>query len=49
VYATCAGFVVPRRPAGSLTIHSGSIVHGVSALESGVRYGLLIEGMPRES
>ncbi len=45
VYATGAGFLVPTRPAGSVTIHSGGIVHGVSALKSGVRYGLFLEAL----
>eukprot|EP01041_Mallomonas_annulata_P005513 gene5513-11109_t len=31
---------VPRRPLGSFTVHDNSIVHGVSELKSGVRYGL---------
>ena len=30
------------RPAGSITIHEGDIVHGVTELESGVRYGLFL-------
>ena len=40
VFATRNGFIVPRRPAGSATIHTNDIVHGVTALHSGVRYGL---------
>ena len=31
---------VPSRPAGSYTIHDDTILHGVSRLDSGVRYGL---------
>jgi hypothetical protein len=43
VFATgSAGFVRPSRPAGSATIHSGSIAHGVTALVSGVRYSLFL-------
>jgi hypothetical protein len=40
VFATHKGFVEPRRSAGSLTIHTGRVLHGVSALVRGVRYGL---------
>ena len=39
-FATSAGFCQPRRAAGSATIHSGKVVHGVTTLRSGVRYGL---------
>jgi hypothetical protein len=47
VYASpSSGLLVPRRPAGSLTIHTAGVVHGVSALESGVRYVLILEGSP---
>ena len=31
---------MPTRPKGKITIHQNNIVHGVSKLESGVRYGL---------
>mmetsp|Transcript_25667 Transcript_25667/g.35606 ORF Transcript_25667/g.35606 Transcript_25667/m.35606 type:complete len:451 (+) Transcript_25667:36-1388(+) len=30
----------PARPAGSWTIHDNTIVHGVTTMESGIRYGL---------
>jgi ubiquitin len=40
LFATGTGFVLPRRPAGGATIHTGSIVHGVAVMVSGVRYGL---------
>lgn len=40
VFATADGFVCPERPAGATTIHCGSVVHGVTQLMSGVRYGL---------
>merc|ERR1711972_352426 len=40
VYATTRGFVEPWRPAGSVTIHNNQIVHGVSNMMEGVRYGL---------
>ena len=40
VFATDGKLVVPERPAGTVTIHHNDIVHGVSLLKSGVRYGL---------
>jgi predicted 2-oxoglutarate/Fe(II)-dependent dioxygenase YbiX len=36
------GLVWPRRPAGSVTIHDGTIPHGVSEMVRGVRYGLFL-------
>jgi hypothetical protein len=42
LFATGAGFILPHRPAGGVTIHSGGIVHGVNAMVSGVRYGLYL-------
>jgi hypothetical protein len=30
----------PARPAGTISIHKNDIVHGVSVLHSGTRYGL---------
>jgi predicted 2-oxoglutarate/Fe(II)-dependent dioxygenase YbiX len=33
---------VPSRPAGSITIHHNDIVHGVTKLHSGTRYGLFL-------
>ena len=42
VYITGDGFEQPRRPAGSATIHDNTIVHGVTQLVSGVRYGLFL-------
>jgi hypothetical protein len=30
----------PERMTGTVTIHDNTIVHGVTLLESGVRYGL---------
>ena len=42
VFATGAGFVIPTRSAGTATIHTDRIVHGVTALTSGVRYGLFL-------
>ncbi len=43
MYATDEGFLVPLRPAGSATIHDNTMVHGVSVMESGVRYGLHLQ------
>ncbi len=40
VYATNEGFVQPPRLAGSYSIHTCKIVHGVTAVERGVRYAL---------
>jgi hypothetical protein len=42
VFATTGGFVVPMRPAGSATIHTHAVPHGVSTLLEGVRYGLFL-------
>jgi hypothetical protein len=40
VYVTKAGLQCPSRPAGTITIHDSRVVHGVTMMESGVRYGL---------
>ena len=40
VFATDGKLVIPERLAGTVTIHHNDIVHGVSLLKSGVRYGL---------
>jgi hypothetical protein len=40
VYVTKAGLQCPSRPAGTVTIHDSSVVHGVTKMERGVRYGL---------
>jgi hypothetical protein len=42
VFATKDGFVVPLRPAGSASIHTSQLVHGVTALENGTRYSLFL-------
>ena len=42
VFVTGAGFEQPHRPAGSATTHDNTIVHGVTQLVSGVRYGLFL-------
>ncbi len=41
-FATVDGFVQPARPRGSATTHVNSLVHGMSALTLGVRYGLFL-------
>ena len=40
VFTTDGKLVIPERLAGTVTIHHNDIVHGVSLLKSGVRYGL---------
>lgn len=40
VFASPKGILVPKRPAGSATIHTSGVVHAVSNMRSGVRYGL---------
>lgn len=40
VFATDAGLEIPRRNVGTVTLHHKDIVHGVTELEEGVRYGL---------
>lgn len=40
VFATEGQLHVPVRSKGTVTIHDNTIVHGVTQLESGVRYGL---------
>eukprot|EP00462_Mataza_sp_D1_P006685 CAMPEP_0175125652 /NCGR_PEP_ID=MMETSP0087-20121206/3427_1 /TAXON_ID=136419 /ORGANISM="Unknown Unknown, Strain D1" /LENGTH=273 /DNA_ID=CAMNT_0016407497 /DNA_START=166 /DNA_END=987 /DNA_ORIENTATION=+ len=40
VFACSDGLHYPDRPAGSCTIHDNSVVHGVTRMDSGVRYGL---------
>jgi hypothetical protein len=42
VFATSAGFEMPRRPPGTACIHTFDVVHGVTALMSGVRYSLFL-------
>jgi predicted 2-oxoglutarate/Fe(II)-dependent dioxygenase YbiX len=39
-FATPDGIQYPARPAGCATAHDNNIVHGVSPIESGIRYGL---------
>jgi predicted 2-oxoglutarate/Fe(II)-dependent dioxygenase YbiX len=40
VYATKQSLVQPKRGKGTVTVHDNKIVHGVTLLKSGVRYGL---------
>ena len=40
LFATTHGFEQPRRPPGSATIHTNEVVHGVTTLQAGTRYGL---------
>lgn len=40
VFVTDGKLVIPERLSGTVTIHHNDIVHGVSLLKSGVRYGL---------
>ena len=42
MFATGAGFLVPTRPAGTATIHTDRIAHGVTALTSRVWHGLFL-------
>jgi len=42
LYATSNGFVVPKRTAGSSTIHNYNSVHGVTSMTSGIRYSLFL-------
>ena len=42
VYATPSGVFIPHRPTGAVTVHNNGIVHGVTKLEEGVRYGLFL-------
>ncbi|TNV76403.1 hypothetical protein FGO68_gene10409 [Halteria grandinella] len=42
IYLTGGQMHTPARLAGSITIHENDIVHGVSLLNSGIRYGLFM-------
>lgn len=42
-YITSKGMQIPRRSMGCATIHDNTIVHGVTRMESGVRYGLFFQ------
>ncbi len=41
MYASKGELHITKRKSGTVTIHDNKIVHGVSMLESGVRYGFL--------
>jgi hypothetical protein len=40
VFASEEGLKFPARPRGSCTIHDNTVVHGVTTMQAGVRYGL---------
>ena len=40
MYVTNGRLHTPTRTKGTVTIHDNTIVHGVTRLESGIRYGL---------
>lgn len=42
MYVTEGKLNVPKRSKGTVTIHNNKIVHGVTVLESGTRYGLFL-------
>jgi hypothetical protein len=46
VWAVEGHLEVPSRPAGSATIHTAGVVHGVTAITRGVRYGLFLCELP---
>ena len=46
MFATRDGLRVPPRPAGTATVHTSAVVHGVTRHTAGVRYGLFfLQGM----
>jgi predicted 2-oxoglutarate/Fe(II)-dependent dioxygenase YbiX len=40
VYLSNGRIHMPKRDAGTVTIHNDEIVHGVSMMQAGTRYGL---------
>eukprot|EP00943_MAST-04B_sp_MAST-4B-sp1_P009090 g9090.t1 len=44
VYISEGKYVAPLRTAGSYTLHDDTILHGVSRLDQGIRYGLFFLG-----
>jgi len=42
-YVTSKGLTIPSRTRGCATVHDNRIVHGVTRLESGVRYSLFLQ------
>lgn len=39
--------VIPKRSIGTVTLHDNRIIHGVTGLNSGVRYGLFLLDQPQ--
>jgi large subunit ribosomal protein L40e len=48
VWAVEGGLEVPGRAAGSATMHTAGVVHGVTAMTRGVRYGLFLCELPAD-
>jgi hypothetical protein len=46
VFVSNGKLEIPKRKSGTITLHEKNIIHGVTALRSGVRYGLLILNRP---
>ena len=46
VWAVDGGLEVPARAPGSATMHTAGVVHGVTAMTRGVRYGLFLCKLP---
>jgi hypothetical protein len=46
VFVSNGKLEMPKRKSGTITLHERNIIHGVTALRSGVRYGLLILNHP---
>jgi hypothetical protein len=46
VFVSNGKLEIPKRKCGTITLHEKNIIHGVTALRSGVRYGLLILNRP---
>jgi predicted 2-oxoglutarate/Fe(II)-dependent dioxygenase YbiX len=42
VYATNGKIIQSKRNKGTVTIHNNKIVHGVTLLQKGIRYGLFM-------
>ena len=47
VWAVAGRLELPPRPAGSATIHTAGVVHGVTKMTRGVRYSLFLCQLPR--
>jgi hypothetical protein len=46
VFVSNGKLEIPKRKSGTITLHEKNIIHGVTALRSGIRYGLLILNRP---